>query len=214
MSRIGVERDIDARGVGTMARALAPLEHCIHSRPANIDVNLLDVCLAELTARRIGWLPSVDSDGRSRLVSEGLPTETWTDRVISVIQADAAKVDLGHNHVPVIGWRMQHSFVYTLWWQREAGNLAEAQRVVDQLLALAGRLTRSYPGRAASYMLLSEAYVQRAKNAYQVPGEPVDGWERKALEAAMQAATLEPEDAEVHYLVKNRHARLDKLASK
>jgi hypothetical protein len=102
----------------------------------------------------------------------------------------------------------------TLWRQREAGNLAEAQCVVDRLLALVGRLTRSYPGQAATYMFLSEAYVQRAKNAYRVVGEPVDGWEPKALEAALQAATLEPENAEVHNLVKNRRARLDKLASK
>ena len=40
------------------------------------------------------------------------------------------------------------------------------------------------------------------------------GWERKALEAAIQATNLEPENAEVHNLVKNRRARLDKLASK
>ncbi len=63
-------------------------------------------------------------------------------------------------------------------------------------------------------MLLSEGYVQRAKIAYRVDDEPVIGWERKALDAALHAVTLEPENDEAHGLVKNRCARLNKLASK
>ena len=78
--------------LGRWSGELTPFEHSIRSRPANIDVKPLEACLAELTLRRIGLLPSIDSDRSCRLVSEGLPAETWTDRVISVIQADAAKV--------------------------------------------------------------------------------------------------------------------------
>ena len=63
-------------------------------------------------------------------------------------------------------------------------------------------------------MLLSEGYVQRAKNAYRMDEEPVIGWEQKALDAAIHAATLEPENDEAHSLVKDRRARLAKLASK
>ena len=63
-------------------------------------------------------------------------------------------------------------------------------------------------------MLLSEGYVQKAKNAYREDDEPVIAqWERKALDAASHAATLEPDNDEARSLVKNRHARLDKLAS-
>ena len=133
---------------------------------------------------------------------------------ISSIKADAAKFDLDHNHVPAIGWRMRDCFWGTLARQRQAGNLAEAQRIVDRLLALAGRLTRSYPDQGATHMLLSEAYIQGAKNAYRVDGEPVIGWERKAFDAASQAAILEPENDEARSLVKDRVARLNKLASK
>jgi hypothetical protein len=63
-------------------------------------------------------------------------------------------------------------------------------------------------------MLLSEGYVQRAKNAYRVDDGPVIGWERKALDAAIHPSTLEPENDEAHSLVKDRRARLNKLASK
>ena len=109
---------------------------------------------------------------------------------------------------------MKPWFSDTLWLQRQAGNLAEAQRIVDRLLALAERLTRSYPDQAAAYMLLSEGYVQQAKIAYRVDGEPVDGWERKALGAAIQAAMLEPESDEPRNLVKYCRSRLDKITSK
>ncbi len=67
----------------------------------------------------------------------------------------------------------------------------------DQLVALAERLTRSYPDQAVTYMLLSEGYVQKAKNAYREDDAPViERWERKALDAAIHAATLEPENDE------------------
>ena len=99
-------------------------------------------------------------------------------------------------------------------WQRGRGKLGDAHRIADQLLALAERLTQSYPDQAAAYMLLSEGYVQRAKIAYRVDGEPVIGWERKALDAALHAATLEPENDEAQRLVTYCHTRLSKLASK
>ncbi len=73
---------------------------------------------------------------------------------------------------------------------------------------------QSYPDQAAAYMLLSEGYVHRAKIAYHVPGEPVTGWERLALDAAIHAATLDFENGEAQGLVKNCRARLSKLASK
>ena len=78
-------------------------------------------------------------------------------------------------------------------WQRQVGKLGDARRIADQLVALAERLTRSYPDQAAAFMLLSEGYVQEAKIAYRVDGEPVIGWERKALDAAIHAEKLEPE---------------------
>jgi N-terminal domain of reverse transcriptase len=61
---------------------------------------------------------------------------------------------------------------------------------------------------------LSEGYVQRAKIAYREDEAPViERWERKALDAATHAASLESENDEAHGLVKERRARLDKLVS-
>ena len=46
-----------------------------------------------------------------------------------------------------------------------------------------------------------------------VHGEPVIGWERKALAAADHAAILEPGSDEARSLVKHRRARVAKLES-
>ena len=184
----------------------------IQSQPANVEINDLERRLAELTARRIGWLPSIVKS--PWLIPDDLPTEAWTDRVISSIKSDATKFDLDHTRIPAIGWMMRQLLCDTMARQRKVGKLGDAHRFADQLLALARRLTRSYPDQAAAYMLLSDGYVQRAKIAYREDDEPVIGWERKALDAAIHAATLEPENDEAHGLVKDRRARLRKLASK
>jgi hypothetical protein len=64
-------------------------------------------------------------------------------------------------------------------------------------------------------MLLTEGYVQKAKNAYQEEEAPViRRWEQKALDAAIQAETLDPENHEARNLVRICRARLNKLASK
>ena len=184
----------------------------IQSQPANVEINDLEPGLAELTARRIGWLPSIVKS--SWLIPEDLPIDAWADRVISSIKSDATAFDLDHTRIPAIAWTMRDPCYSTLAWQRMFGKLGDAHRVVDQLLALAERLTQSYPDQAAAYMLLSEGYVQRAKNGYRVDDEPVIEWERKALEAAIHAETLAPDNDEARGLVNNRRARLHKLASK
>ncbi len=196
--------------LGQGSGEFTPLRSPLHSQPANVEINQLEMGLAEMAARRIGWLPSLAKS--PWLIPEHLPTEAWTDRVISSIQFDATKFHLDHTRIPAIGWMMRHHCGSTLAWQRKANRLGDGHRLADQFLALAERLTRSYPDQAAPYMLLSDGYVQKAKNAYQEEDESViERWERKALDAATHASTLEPDNDEARNLVKNRHARLLKL---
>jgi eukaryotic-like serine/threonine-protein kinase len=199
--------------LGQWTGEFTPLRSPIHPRPANVAIGDLEQCLADLAARRIGWLPSIVKS--PWLLPEDLPTEAWTDRVISSIQSDATRFDIDHTRIPVIGWMMRHHCLGTLAWQRRVGKLGDAHRIADQLLTLAERMTRSYPAQAAGYMLLSDGYVQKAKNAYREDDASViEQWERKAVEAAMRAAALEPENAEAHSLVQERRSRLNKLTSK
>jgi eukaryotic-like serine/threonine-protein kinase len=198
--------------LGRWSGELTSLEPSVRSWQAITDVKLLESCLAELTSQRLGWQPSLT---KSRLIiPEDLPSETWTERVISTMRSDATTFQLGHTRIPQIAWNIRVPCANALGWQRRVGNLGDAHPIADRLLALAEGLTRSYPDQAASYMLLSEGYVQKAKNAYREDEDPViERWERKALDAALRAATLEPENEEALGLVKDRRARLDKIMS-
>jgi eukaryotic-like serine/threonine-protein kinase len=196
------------RGTGE----LSPVQSPIPPQPANVAIRNLERDLAELTARRIGFLPSIVKS--RRLIPEDLSSEAWAERVISSIKTDAAKFHLDHTRIPLIGWRMRDFSHETLAWQRRVGKLGDARRGADRALALAHRLTQTYPDQAAAYMILSDGYVQRAKIAYRVDDEPVIGWEQKALDAANRAATLDPENYEARGIIENRRARLNKLAPK
>ncbi len=185
----------------------------IHLHQANVEIDEIVLRLAELTARRTGFLPSIVKSPWH--IPAGSSSEAWADRVISSIQSDTTKFNLDRTHVPAIAWSMiTQFFASTLSQQRTLGKLDDARRLLDQLLALAERLTQLYPDQAASFMFLSEGYVQRAKYAMCVPGEPVIEWERKALDAAKHAATLDPANEEAHGLVLNRIARVTKRVSK
>jgi hypothetical protein len=197
--------------LGQWSGELTRLRSPLHSRSTILNAHDSERSLAELTGRRIGWLPSIVKP--PWLIPEDLPNEARTDRVLASMQSDATRLHLDHTRIPDVCWSMRLYCASTLSWRRRAGKLGDAHQVVDRLLALAGRLTRLYPDQAA-HMFLSEGYVQRAKIAYRVAGEPVLEWERKALDAAIHAATLEPENEEAHSLVKGRRARLNKLASR
>jgi hypothetical protein len=199
--------------LGQWSGEFTRLRSATHPGSANVAIQDLEWGLAEIAARRIGWLPSIIKS--PWLIPEDIPTEAWTDRVISSVKSDASKFALDHTRIPAIGWIMRHHGASTMTWQRQVGKLGDAHRIADQFVALGERLTRSYPDQAAPYMLLSEGYVQKAKIAYREDEAPViERWERKALEAATHAATLEPDNGEAHSLVKVRRRRLDKLASK
>jgi hypothetical protein len=193
---------------GEFTLARSPLR----SHPGIVEIDYLEMGLAELTARRIGWLPTiVKSPG---LLQKHLTTEAWADRVIAAIQSDAAGFELDRARVPAIALLMPEHIARTLSRYRAVGKLDDAQPLVDQLVALAKRLSQSYPDQAAPYMLLSDGYEQRAKNAWQGPGEPVIEWERKSLDAAKHAASLDPQNDEAHNFVKRRFVRVNKLSSK
>ncbi len=184
----------------------------IRSLPAGGPRPDIERALGELAARRIGLVPSIVPS--PALVPEDLPPDAWVERVITRIRRDAAKLGVGADRIPAIGWLVVQRSGDSLKYQRWSDKLGEARRVVDRLLALAQRLAQSYPGQAAPSMALSEAYLQRAKIAYRVPGEPVIEWERRSLDAAIQAIVLEPKNDAAHILAVNRRVRWAKVVSR
>ncbi len=197
--------------LGRWSGEFRPVRQPIQPQPAYIGMPDLERNLAELTARRIGWLPSMIRS--PWLIPEDLSDGAWLDRVISSINTDAAAFHLDHTRIPAIAWQLWCLAANESTWRRSVDRIGDARRLADRLVALAERLTESFPDRAASYMLLSEACVQEAKNAYRTPGVRAHVWERRAFEAATHASMLEPDNEEARSLIKDRQARLKRHAS-
>ncbi len=190
----------------TVSQSPLPLQ------PALLTANESLNNLAELTARRIGWLPTITTPAWFR--GEESTTEAWADRVIASVGSDAKRMNLDHRCVTTIFWLMRVRALPVLHTLRSLGKLDDARRITDQWLALGERLAKLYPNEADSYMFLSEGYVQKAKIAYRVPGEPIVVWEQKALDAALHAARLEPEKDEASGLLEKCRVRLARVPLK
>jgi eukaryotic-like serine/threonine-protein kinase len=172
----------------------------------------IEQALGELAARRFGLVPPIMPS--PALVPEELPPEEWSQRVICRIQRDAAKLGVSDDRIATIGWEMVRRSNDSLKHQRWSDKLDDARRVVDRLRTLAEQLAQSYPTQAAASMALCEAYLQRAKIAYRMPGEPVVEWERRSLDAALKAIMLEPENDDAQRLAGNRRGRWAKLVAR
>jgi hypothetical protein len=199
--------------LGESVGDLTSVRSAIRKHPTNrLESDWFEIGVAELTARRIGWLPSLDES--SCLILGDLPSPTWADRAWSILESHRLALGLDVSEIPKIGLAMRHSSVNGLGWQRRVKKLDEARRIADQMVALAERFSRSFPVRAEPYMLLSDGYIQKAKNAYREDDESmVERSLQNGMNAALHAASLHPENEEARDLVRDRRARLAKHAS-
>ena len=143
----------------------------IQSQPTNVEINDLEPGLAELTARRIGWLPSIVKSSLAHTGGTSDRSMGGSHHLLNQIRCHGVQPRSHSNSRDRLD--DEGALASKLAWQRRVGKLGDALRIADQLLALAERLTQSYPDQAAAYMLLSEGYVQRAKNGYREDDEPV-----------------------------------------
>jgi len=168
--------------------------------------------LGELTARRVGWLPAIDES--TPPIPNTLPPGVWADRVITAMQSDVKMLNIDPARVPAIAYQARGFYSGTLFQLRRAGKLNETKRVVAQLFVLAERMTRVYPDQAYSSMLLCDAYIQRSKNAQRLKNESAIECERKALDAAIRASSLDPQDEKIRQEVQWCRERVKKLEAK
>jgi hypothetical protein len=177
-----------------------------HPPRGRAEARSLERCLSELTARRVGWPPSLGDP--APLIPADLPPEAWADRVVRAIEADASKLGLDRSRAPVVGHWMRYSFAFVLSRQRRLGRFDEARLMTDRVLALGRLFSRAYPDHPYAAMLMSECYVQRAKMSHCVDDRSALDWERRALHEAVRALALDPENEEARDLVKERRARV------
>jgi hypothetical protein len=76
---------------------------------------------------------------------------------------------------------------------RRHGEPEKAERITLRMLALANHFTTAYPGEPATYLALSQAYIQRSKESWQAHDRPgVAANMKQAYDAAELALLLEP----------------------
>ncbi len=113
--------------------------------------------------------------------------------------------------VPRLACTMRHDCFDMMGWYRRTGELTDATRACDQLLSLADRLVAIYPTQAAPLLLLSEVYVQKAKNTVRENGEnrgAIDRWQRKSLDVLIRARAIEPHNDEVNAFLTLRISKI------
>jgi hypothetical protein len=175
--------------------------------PGNTRESLLISALAEFTARSCGLIPLGPESTRSLDASDdrdmGFPESA------TFLREQGAILALGPDAIVHAAMKLCHLTTAAGAEQRHLGKHAGARRTADRLCAFANGLVLSFPDHAEAYLVLSEAELQRAKNAWRTGDRvAVEQSLRQSLHAAKRAATLAPSSADAHVFVIDREKRL------
>jgi hypothetical protein len=97
-------------------------------------------------------------------------------------------------------------------WMRRSGKIDEAIRYGDRMVAFAQFIAARCPRESASHVLLSEAFTQVAKNAWQSDDRAAieRNW-KLALGCAHQALDIDPRDVHAAAQAADIALRLDRF---
>jgi eukaryotic-like serine/threonine-protein kinase len=178
------------RASNSCKRILDRLKTTVREDPNNRHAQqCLQQCLALFLGHNL-FSPSHPDDPEARAVA-----------IVSAIRERCSAPGLGEEVVTTTGIALPSLLdkaTRTAAYQRKIGRIDDARRTAGMLMAIARRLVLEFPDRADSYIVLSEAYTQVAKNAWK--DEDFNTIERswgQALEAVRRAVELDPgrEDA-------------------
>ena len=168
--------------------------------------------LAEWTTRTFGLAGLGLTSGRSQRAN--LDETAQVQQAVRFLSEQNSKLGLDPSEVPAIAWQMRVMIMGLASNQRFVGDLEGARGTVRLLSAFAAECVRNFPGRAEPYLLVSEAHVQRAKNASKVGDRATVGQAlRASLEMAAKAATVDPSYEEASFFVLDRRERLARYES-
>jgi serine/threonine protein kinase len=133
--------------------------------------------------------------------ADRLPAQDWAKLALQAL-CSAAHPGIGSAQEPAAGYCLVVPLGLMASNQRHCGKLDEARRTADRMLALGRLLVARHPDQPAAHLALSEAYTQVYKNAYQTDDRAAIEQNMKlALDAALQAQALDPNDERVRFLV-------------
>ena len=141
-----------------------------------------------------------------------LTAEDWADRVERRLSLTFGTDSMGSSKASEFGYQCMRSLANWASSERHTGKLVDARRTADRMHALAKLMVARYPDQPAAHLALDRAFVQRAKNAWQIDDRAaVERSWRLAIDEACQALRLDPQDARARYEVTDLQRRLDDL---
>jgi eukaryotic-like serine/threonine-protein kinase len=167
----------------------------------------VDRYLANLLALEISSLATAKDLAEATKYDDD--TEAWAQSLVSSIRSRFVALAIGDDAVPAVALRMMDLVSSVASAQRRTGQLKGADRTAGRLTGLARQLVRSHGDQSDSHMLLSEAYFQMSKNAWEREDYPaIQQALRQALESAREAIRLDPERQDARHLVDRLLPRL------
>jgi eukaryotic-like serine/threonine-protein kinase len=155
-----------------------------------------------------GQLPVVDFREAERL-----PTERWAELAASVLHS-AAAADATPARRAEAGMYFVGHLSHVAASRRHSGWKDLASRTAERMHALAKLLVTQYPGQASAHIAVGEAFSQLHKNAWQTDDRvAVERTLKLALDAALQALALDPQNAMAFAHVEARRRRLKDLTA-
>jgi tetratricopeptide (TPR) repeat protein len=151
-------------------------------------------------------LPRLASSGADRL-----PARDWAELAAQALRS-AAHADITPAQESQAGYMLIILLGVMAAEQRHCGQLGEARRTADRMLALGRLLVERHASHPTAHLALSEAYIQINKNAWQIEDRvAIERNLRLSLDAALQAQVLDPNNEHARFKVDGLQRRLKDL---
>ncbi len=193
--------------------AIATLRAAIQRFPANRRLpKLFEAMVGDWIASDVNPYPSGPNPTGEPMGR--LDPDAHADLVIRALEARCEALGVDHSLLPAVALRVGIIAARRGMEQRKAGLLDDARRTAACLSAFAKRLARRDPDEAAFHLLLSDAFVQESKNAWEIKDyTAIKEALRKALGEARTALSLDPRNIETRLRVANLQDKLVGLPS-
>ena len=138
--------------------------------------------------------------------------DSHAKRMLEQIKAAAVPLDLTSTRSKNVSQRLLNVFGGLAARERRAGRLEIADRVVALHSSLAQCAIQEFPTHAGWFLLLSEAYMQRSKNAWKRNSiADVRVLLKQSIDELMRGALLDPDDSIISNFLIDHIGRLARL---
>jgi tetratricopeptide (TPR) repeat protein/tRNA A-37 threonylcarbamoyl transferase component Bud32 len=129
--------------------------------------------------------------------------------LISAIREQCSKLGLADSMIPAAVFVLANDSTSVAGEQRKLGRLDDACATAARLMTIARQVVREYPNSAHSYLVLSEAYDQIKKNAFESNDDNLMMEALvQAVEAAQRSLALDPDRIDTRHHLEKLTAQL------